>query len=58
MKAVELGTTGASAVVAGFMLAVTPLINILFGWWLAPFLILGGILTIFTSFLHGLRRSK
>lgn len=49
MRPRELALIGTAGIVVGFLLAMSPFINILFGWWLSPLLILGGILAIFAS---------
>ena len=46
MKANEMVLIGISSVVVGMMLAFTPFVGILFGWLLAPPLVIGGILAI------------
>lgn len=54
MKPGELALIGMAGIMVGFMLAISPLINILFGWWSSPLLILGGILAIFAGILFAL----
>ncbi|MBI4115190.1 MAG: DUF547 domain-containing protein [Candidatus Omnitrophica bacterium] len=54
MKPGELALMGIGGMTVGFMLAVSPLINILFGWWLSPLLVLGGMLAILSGIFYAL----
>ena len=49
MKTFELMMNGFIAVGVGLLLVFTPLVNIIIGWRLAPFLILGGITAVILS---------